>query len=236
MRALSATELLGVWEREFSQPPVRRALALLAAACPESPPDDLAELSIGQRDARLVALRELTFGTDFTGRADCPACGENLELAFRAADFLPIPAPEPPAELALQVEGGDLRFRLPTSADLLEIGGGEPAPAGRDRLLERCLLAGRDHLPDQVLDLVAARMAEADPLADIQFALACPACGHEWRANFDIVAFFWREIHAWVRGLLREVHTLASIYGWCESDILALSPARRRLYLEMVGG
>lgn len=236
MRALSATELLGVWERGFSQPPVRRALALLAAACPESPPDDLVNLSIGQRDARLLVLRELTFGAEFAGLADCPACGGNLELAFRAADLMPAPAPEPPTELELQIDGRDLRFRLPTSADLLDGGGVEPPAARRDRLLERCLLAGRDHLPDHVIDAVLARMTEADPLADIQFALACPACGHTWQSSFDIVAFFWREIHAWVRGLLREVHTLASAYGWSESDILALSPTRRRLYLEMVGG
>jgi hypothetical protein len=30
------------------------------------------------------------------------------------------------------------------------------------------------------------------------------------------------------------VHTLASAYGWSESEILALSDARRRLYMEMV--
>jgi hypothetical protein len=34
---------------------------------------------------------------------------------------------------------------------------------------------------------------------------------------------------------LLEVHALASHYGWTEPDVLALPPARRRAYLEMVG-
>src|ERR1019366_2327941 len=58
-----------VWEWGNSQPPVQRALVLLAAAHPESSPDALANLSIGRRDARLIALRELTFGAEFTGLA-----------------------------------------------------------------------------------------------------------------------------------------------------------------------
>jgi hypothetical protein len=236
MRALSATELLGVWERAFSQSSIQRALALLAAACPESPPDALAGLSIGQRDARLLALREATFGAEFTALARCPACGGSMELIFHAEDLRISPEAEPPPELALQIEGRDLRVRLPTSADLLAITRPDDLAAARDQLLARCLLSGRDQVPEPVLDAVVEQMALADPLGDIQLALRCAGCGHAWQAVFDIVSFFWREIHAWARGLLREVHTLASAYNWREADILALSPARRRLYLEMVGG
>jgi hypothetical protein len=78
-------------------------------------------------------------------------------------------------------------------------------------------------------------MSNADPMADIHLALNCPSCEHKWMAPFDIVAFLWREISAAARRLLREVHTLASAYGWTESEILALSPVRRRAYLEMIG-
>ena len=51
---------------------------------------------------------------------------------------------------------------------------------------------------------------------------------------FDIVSFFWAEIDAWARRVLREVNVLARAYGWRESDILALSPVRRQIYLSMV--
>lgn len=79
-------------------------------------------------------------------------------------------------------------------------------------------------------------MAEAEPQADVQLALACPACGHRWLATFDVVSYFWSEVNAWAYRVLGEVHTLAFAYCWREEDILAMSPWRRRVYLEMVGG
>jgi hypothetical protein len=51
---------------------------------------------------------------------------------------------------------------------------------------------------------------------------------------FDIASYFWDEINAWANRILREVHILASRYGWSERDILALSPWRRQFYLDMV--
>jgi hypothetical protein len=78
-------------------------------------------------------------------------------------------------------------------------------------------------------------MGEADPQAEVQLALACPACRHQWQVSFDIVSYFWSEINARSQRLLWEVHALASAYGWREADILAISPQRRQFYLEMVG-
>jgi hypothetical protein len=65
--------------------------------------------------------------------------------------------------------------------------------------------------------------------------MSCPACQHEWLAMFDILSFFWTEIEAWAYRTLRQVHTLASAYGWREADVLAISAWRRQRYLEMVG-
>jgi hypothetical protein len=79
-------------------------------------------------------------------------------------------------------------------------------------------------------------LAEADPQADIELALACPACGQVSRHEFDVLAFFWSELQAWARNLLLEVHALAQAYGWTEPQVLALSPRRRRLYLEILRG
>ena len=83
-----------------------------------------------------------------------------------------------------------------------------------------------------VVDAIVAHMAQADPQADIQLSLVCPQCGHQWQAAFDIASFFWSEINAWANRMLREVHILASRYGWSETDILAMSPWRRQFYLE----
>ena len=244
MRPLSASELLVVWEHGLAQPPAQRALMLLAAACPDTPPEALAKLSIGQRDAHLLTLREWTFGPKLVSVATCPACGERLELTFNVAD-IQVATDAPPTEpLSVSVADYEVRFRLPNSLDVAAIAKNEDATAAGHLLLERCLLAAHhdgeersiDQLPTNVVEAIVARMAQADPQADVQLALSCPVCGHQWQVTFDILSFFWKEITVWAPRILREVHLLASVYGWREADILSLSPWRRQLYLEMVSG
>jgi hypothetical protein len=239
MRALSAAELLTVWEKGLMQQSVKQALALLAAACPEIPPPQLAQLSIGQRDALLLTLREWTFGSQIQSIVTCGKCGERLELSFSVADICTSP-PISSQTFSLQVAGWEIEFRLPNSLDLMAIASLHTQPS---KLLERCLLQVKEHeeiqpvgkLPTEIASTVITQMAKLDPQADVQLNLCCPACSYQWQSTFDIVSFFWSEIHAWAIRTLREVHILASTYGWGEAEILAMSPYRRQLYLEMVG-
>jgi len=239
MRPLTAEELLDAWERGLAEPPVQRALTLLVAACPETLPEALARESVGRRDGRLLTLREWTFGPRLVSLAACPGCGERLETAFEVADIRVPEAGDGAETLSLSAAGCELTFRLPNSLDLATLRAGEDLEAARRRLLGRCLLgeqaAAVEELPAEALQAVADRMAEADPQGDVQLALQCPACGHAWRAAFDIVSYLWTEVDAWARVLLHEIHVLASAYGWREPDILALSPWRRRSYLELIG-
>lgn len=244
MRALQATELLSIWEQGQAAPPIQRALLLLAAACPDLPADDLAELSIGQRDSRLLTLRQWAFGAQFISVVACPACGERLETSFNVADIRAEPDTDPAETLALAADGYQIEARLPNSRDLAALASYAGGDTGRRFLLQRCLLTvqregqtiAADQLPPHLTDKLLSRMAEADPQADVRLVLICPACAHEWRALFDIVAYFWSEINTWARRVLREVHLLASVYGWAEADILAMNPRRRQLYLEMISG
>ncbi len=57
-----------------------------------------------------------------------------------------------------------------------------------------------------------------------------------WDAGCHKATQLWREIHAWAKRQLDEVHTLASAYGWSEADILAMSASRRRRYVSLVAG
>jgi hypothetical protein len=243
MRRLSPQGLLRVWERGLDQRPVQRALELLSAvACPEESPEALASLSIGERDAMLLTLREATFGSEMAGVATCARCANPLELTFTAADLRAECGKTPGPELSLARAGYELRFRLPDSRDLAVTTETDVA-SGRRLLFDRCLLqASRsgtpidsDELPDEIVEAAAQRMAETDPRADIQLAISCAVCSHQSRTTFDIVSYFWSEIEAWARRLFSEVHILASAYGWHERDILSLSPVRRQSYLEMVG-
>jgi base plate protein len=245
MRSLSAAELLSIWEQGWDVAPAERALALLAPACPESSAGNLAALSIGERDRRLLALREATFGPQITAVTNCPNCGERLELAMQVSDIcLPAASESLPAEgLRLTVEEYEVRFRLPRTEDLSVITRLADVSSARQALLHRCLLSVRrgdteipaDCLPEHILSAVTIEMADVDPQANVQLAVSCPSCAHQWQAVFDIVSFFWLELDAWAQRLVREVHTLASTYGWREPEIVAMSPLRRQMYLELIG-
>ncbi|MEU9120275.1 hypothetical protein AB0C96_10500 [Streptomyces sp. NPDC048506] len=88
-------------------------------------------------------------------------------------------------------------------------------------------------LPEPVLKRFAEAAEEADPAAELTLHIACPECGATTPAELDIAAYLWTELDAWARDVLLDVHLLASAYGWSEPQILALSPLRRRYYLEL---
>jgi uncharacterized protein (UPF0212 family) len=254
MQRLSASDLLEVWERGANAGPLEQALVILAAAYPQASSDALASLTVAQRDAALFRLRELTFGTRLTGLAECPACHERLELTLEAADLramdlLPAEASlvdggSPDQEMTIRAAGCRVRYRLPTSADLMKVDPlAEPAQARR-ALLESCVVSilGKDgkpavleELPPKTVQTVVSRIGKAAALADLTVAATCPACDHQWEIVFDIVSYFWSEISAWAVRMLHEVHLLAGAYGWREADILAMSAWRRQRYLELIG-
>jgi hypothetical protein len=244
VRALDAATLLAVWETGASEPPVRRALALLSRAWPDRSAEEWARAPLGERDARLLELRERLFGPRIVAVATCPGCQEQLEMTFTAADIRSTgPSPGPPEDLGLEVDGYEVRFRVPNSRDLLEAGERGGARAGA-MLLDRCIRSARHDggaieaasLPEGVIRAVTEAMAAADPQADVQVGLVCSTCGHAWSLPFHVISYIWGEIEDWVRRTLREVHLLASAYGWSEREILELSESRRRIYLEMAAG
>ncbi|RNF86933.1 hypothetical protein [Streptomyces botrytidirepellens] len=167
----------------------------------------------------------------------------------------------PGSDGSLRVEEGEwtVAFRLPTVADIetaartaaaeadadLTVDADDRAARARSLLLARCVVsavrAGRpvpaDRLPSELPERVRQRLADAaeqaDPAADVTLNVACPECGEATRAELDIASYLWTELDSWARDLLLDVHLLATAYGWTEPEILALSPLRRRYYLEL---
>jgi hypothetical protein len=248
MRALSAAELLYTWEWGQTRHSQERALGLLAAHMPGQAPEMLRNLSIGSRDTWLLELRAQTFGPQLECQLDCPACQNRLEFDFQTDRLLAplVTAEAQPDEI--EFDGWRIRFRLPISEDLLGLEQQLDLAARRRALLQGCILASTppvnaevpgppgSNLPAHVIEALSAEMQRRDAAANLNFALTCPACGHSWTAPFDIVSFFWEEITAWAMRTLREVHSIASVYGWREPDILALTALRRQLYVEMADG
>lgn len=242
MFATSASRLLRVWEEQQHVHPVRRALALLADGCAE--PDGAAwpHVPIGARDDALLRLREHLFGGDLHTAIRCPRCDERLESEF-SVDQIRGDPPAASGEFQLRWRDYAVDYRLPTSADLLDVleqaGAGDPAR----QLLHRCVShawRGSDEiepasLPDELVARLDADMALRDPAADVRTAVSCPACGARWQSHFDVVSYLWGELDDWAQRALADVHALARAYGWSEDAILALSPTRRQIYLDMVG-
>lgn len=242
MHALTAADLLSAWERAFGRKPFEQALVLLSVDSPETPPQELAALPIGQRDARLLTLRERMFGPRLAMLATCPACRERLDVNVDVAEIRARPGAGSEAPLMLSEGGYEVEFRLVNSLDLAAAGAAASSEAAQRVLFGRCLVDARragerfsaDCLPTAIVDAVASRMEDADPQAEVRLSLSCAACRHAWQSVFDIVWFLWSEIDAWARRLLIDVHALASAYGWSEAAILNMSPWRRQLYLDML--
>ena len=286
MQRLSAEKILALWESGRPQHALDRALTILAAASPGATRAALADLSIGERDARLLQLRAMVIGPRAEGFAECPRCQERVEFPLDTA--LEGRARSRPSDVSapceIETNGTTIRFRLPTSRDLAHVVTAPDASQALLSLLERCILSPNDtsspdchpeprrrrgtsqtlsdhtkpdsdpigpearslgalrqpqddkarELPDETIEAISRAMLEADPQAEIILQLTCPACAHEWNLLFDIADFFWTELSVQAQRLLREIDTLARVYGWTEREILNLPAQRRQTYLELV--
>jgi hypothetical protein len=238
MAPLDSQRMLAAWQAGRRQPPLQRALTLLAAAEPTLSPAALYALPIGDRDRALLALHGETFGSRLEGLADCRVCGETIEIAC-GSDELMVSAE--PAPLRLRHGEFEIAFRTPSSEDIAEACAErlDPAAALARRCIVSCTHDGASVVPDcppEVLAAVSQAVLEADPVLDLEFAATCPACGSAQMFGFDIVTFLWQQVETRARHLLTQVHLLASAYGWSESDILALPAERRVAYLDLVLG
>lgn len=234
--------MLAAWERGSGRSPTWQGLALLAAGETGAAADRHAALPIGRRDAALVTLYRHLFGSAVECVAACPECQALMEIGFDTADIRLDAAP--PAAFEVEADGTRIVVRLPDSRDLLAIEGIDDPQRARRTLIERCIVEARGAggavaptaLPDEALDAVEAAAGEADPQAEILVRLACPACAAAAALPFDIVRQTWARLDHWAKAMLAAIDTLAARYGWSEAEILALSPARRQLYLDLAGG
>ncbi|WP_328724435.1 T4 family baseplate hub assembly chaperone [Streptomyces sp. NBC_00259] len=237
-------ELLATWEAGLVQHDAGRSLLLHRAARPDAGTDELLSVPVGEREADLLALRRALFGERMQVRVECESCGEAMEFDLDAT-LLGDRTRTPDGPLRVTEGEWVVDFRLPTVADLAAAGTASGPDEARRLLLARCTVSavrdGRtvpaDRLAESLPEPVQRRLAEAagqaDPAADVTLNVACPECGEATPAELDISSYLWTELDNWARDVLLDVHLLATAYGWSEPEILALSPLRRRYYLEL---
>ena len=252
---MDAETILALWEA--AEGPgggrgrtVGRAARLLAAAGEADP----GALSLGTAAARLLALRARLVGDALEGVADCPACAARHEVrldatAFAAPTFdaptLDPPTLDPPtldggpADVPIVVEHGGWRalLRVPSLDDWEAAARCVDAQAGAALLREAAILTsdGPGEPPEGLIEAIEAALDAAEPLADARLTMVCDACGVAWEVGLDPAAFLVSEIATLARRQMAEIAALARAYGWSETAILAISPARRRVYRELAG-
>lgn len=200
--------LLALWDAAIARHPLDRALLMTARA-------DAADLSVGARDAAILAERQRLFGTAMAATLACGHCGETLEVPLDAGALAAACAP-----------GG------PTSRDLADALALHDSAAGRRLLAARVAGVAVEALDAPAIDAIEATLEAADGPGDLMLGYRCPACGEAAEAAFDPARFVWREVDRAASALFDEIATLARAYGWTEAEALALSPGRRARYLE----
>jgi hypothetical protein len=222
-----AEAILQIWERGRREHPVDRALTILAVLSGR-PRRALAAISVERRDSLLLQWRSRIFGDSLAGYAACPRCGCGVDVSLT-----PVGLAEAEERFVVQVCGRPLAVRLPTSLDLAAITGCESVEAASRMLVSLCVEDSHALDTEVVAAAIDAELDRRTGISAGAVALTCPDCGHGWNVQIDVAAFAWREIELLAGQLLRYVDVLARRYGWSEQEILALSPARRRFYLEL---
>ncbi len=205
-------------------------------------------LTVGDREALLLHLRRLTFGNRLQATLRCPRreCGQPMDLDLRVSDLLQPPCPDPREAYQHRVgrngRSVSVRFRLPTVGDQQRAAkmARSDVAAAAEEILRRCVLSVTDESgrpldwTADMLEGLAARMAELDPQAELTLDLVCPVCGVSFSTLFDAGDYLLKEIGKDLDRLYREVHVLALHYHWSESEIMAMSTAKRRRYLKLL--
>lgn len=198
--------------------------------------DIIDKLLVGDRDYLILQLRRLMLGDRFAAVFSCTECKRAMDVEFLAQDIAIEPRPQNVAIYAWQANDAQrvVRYRLPNGADQ-EAVADLSAIEAVETLLARCVIDdGGTPLSVKERTAVIAEMDAHAPQIDLELELNCPECGHSFTTPFDCTSFFFSEIRAQSRHLIREVHYLALHYHWSEAEILNLQRDRRRRYLALL--
>jgi hypothetical protein len=203
--------LLSAWEAAAGLPRAARGAVVAGAA-----------LDLPIADAAVLELQAYVeaFGATADCVVACEACGQELDVA--------VPLAELDTAGGGEAAVGGLTVRAPTTRDLLEA-------RDADDLLARCVTGGVPVDP-ALRDAVDAAAEELAGAAAIVVRTSCPECGAEISAPLDPALLLWDRVTAAVPVALGEVAELALAFGWSEEQVLALTPVRRRAYLELARG
>jgi hypothetical protein len=235
--ALRAFGHAGDLDLDFGQPDRPGLVTALLTQCGEH--RDAAFWWSQPVGARIAALLELVARTerrdDIALNARCGAAGCEERFAFDLPLSSLPPSPAADGPLRIQRNGKPtLTMRCATGDDLRRWHDAHPVSRS-DALrlmLDSLVLTGEVEAGDE--ETVSSSIGAADPLVDFTATCRCPVCGAPNEVAIDLEALALERLAIRQRALLEEVHRLASHYGWTESEVLAVPPARRARYVALI--
>ncbi len=241
---ISDKDLLSIWEFGLNHSLIETNLYLISCAYSEYNSHQIAFFSIGERDARLLHIREKLFGTVFQNTSNCTACGQKMEWET-PIDVLKLQTIKnevrvTPIDLVHNEQ--QISFRLPNSFDIIETINQSNNEGQVDQLIQKCIIdtnltkEKQDDISEELKNKLLQKMEEKDPQANIVVNLSCSECNNEWNATFDIMQYLWTEINEWAIRLMQDIYLLAKNFNWTEDAILGMSRFRRNLYINMIKG
>lgn len=192
-----------------------QTVAVLRAARPEPDPE---LLPVGEGDRLLLDVHARALGRPLEHAVECPACGAWSTLVLTSATV----GPHAPRSAWCAPGVG---LREPTYADL-RAADGDPAV-----LLARCRLGPAPAPAPTLDDLASIEGSLCGPVRS-----ACVECGAPVLVDVDVTLLVLQAFGVLRAEIDREVHLLATGYGWDLASIEGLPDDRRRRLASLVSG
>lgn len=195
--------------------------------------------SLNRRIQALLSVVIATQGKALDIQVPCaqPECGELFELPL---DLNLFQQPETDTPIEYHVDNAALQLRLPNGFDQLKWMGLVNAQAFVT-MASDLIVSVEGKRPEagwsvdsDWLESLGERLEEYDRLTALQLQTRCPLCDVAMKVDFDLEHYLLELLlHKQIR-VLRDIHHLASVYHWTETEIMALTPQRRRSYLALI--
>jgi hypothetical protein len=195
------------------------------------------KLSVGDRQYLMGRLAVHFDDQPVWLTAECGQCHELFDVSLKFAELPVKPAGKDFPETTVVTELGRLRVRVPTGADQEAIATIDDETEALHLLLQRLVSTVE---PSRVFDVaqlnendiavIETRVEAMAPETATHLLTHCPSCATE--NQLPIVHY--ASLQGPSEDLYAEIHRLAISYHWSESEILALTRARRQIYLQLI--
>jgi hypothetical protein len=167
--------------------------------------------------------------------AICSHCGHVYDISLKLADAMRYQPERWQTRIEVETSLGKRSFAIPSGAhEEAHARAGHGADPRRS-FAALCGLSVRApeeavQFDDNDLALIDAALEAASPDVSDVIQAACPTCGLKTSARIDPLLFAFPEEGS----ILREIHLIASRYGWRYGDILELNRRHRAFYATLI--